>query len=88
MDKTLMDNKSVEHLKLFADVSEEARKEKLGRPPISEMIYWWTRKPLIVGRTVTLLSLLPENTNLADVKPLLGLGREKELSIMRQSLSL
>ncbi|MEN3052980.1 MAG: DUF1156 domain-containing protein [Candidatus Methanosuratincola petrocarbonis] len=72
-----MDNKSVEHLKLFADVSEEARKEKLGRPPISEMIYWWTRKPLIVGRTVTLLSLLPENTNLADVKPLLGLGREK-----------
>ena len=37
-----------------------ARKEKLGngKPPISEMHYWWTRKPLIVNRAVILAAVL------------------------------
>ncbi len=37
-----------------------AKKEKLGRPPISEMHYWWTRKPLIVSRAVILAAVLSD----------------------------
>jgi len=77
MERRLIEEKSIEHLKLFSEVSEEARKEKLGRPPINEMLYWWTRKPLIVGRAVTLLALAPSSVNIQSIKQLLGLGREK-----------
>ena len=77
MDRRLIEEKSIEHLKLFSEVSEEARREKLGRPPINEILYWWTRKPLIVGRTVTLLALAPSTVSVSSVKQLLGLGREK-----------
>ena len=38
------------------------------------MVYWWTRKPLIVGRAVALASTLD---NIEDVRNLLHLGREK-----------
>ncbi|MGC9146031.1 MAG: DUF1156 domain-containing protein, partial [Nitrososphaeria archaeon] len=41
-------------------LDEVARKEKLGRPPISEMHYWWTRKPLIVSRAVILAAVLSD----------------------------
>ena len=37
------------------------------------MLYYWTRKPLIVGRAVALASTL---NDINDVKNLLGLGRE------------
>ncbi|MEM2292468.1 MAG: DUF1156 domain-containing protein [Nitrososphaerota archaeon] len=76
MDRMLIEEKSIEHLKLFAEVSEEAKKEKQGRPPISELIYWWTRKPLIVSRAITLLSTIPSNAgvNIKDVKHLLCLN--------------
>jgi adenine-specific DNA methylase len=77
MERKLIEEKSIQHLKLFAEVSEEARKEKLSIPPINEMVYWWTRKPLIVGRTVTLLSLLPSTVSIENVKPLLGLGKDR-----------
>ena len=77
MDRALIEEKSIDHLRLFAEISEEARKEKLGRPPINEILYWWTRKPLIVGRAVTLLSTIPSSGSIRDVRPLLGLGREK-----------
>jgi adenine-specific DNA methylase len=50
MERALIEEKTIQHLKQFLEVSEEAKKEKSGRPPISEMIYWWTRKPLIVSR--------------------------------------
>ncbi|MEM2738446.1 MAG: DUF1156 domain-containing protein [Candidatus Bathyarchaeia archaeon] len=79
MDKMLIEEKSIEHLKLFADISEEAKKEKQGRPPISELLYWWTRKPLIVGRAVTLLSTIPSQVNLSvkSIKDLLYLNADK-----------
>ncbi len=77
MERTLIEEKTVQHLKLFLEVSGEARKEKLAIPPINKMIYWWTRKPLIVSRAVTLLSLASSSTPIDSVKPLLALNREK-----------
>lgn len=76
MDKTLIEEKNIEHLKLFADISKEARKEKLGIPPINRLLYWWTRKPLIVSRAVTLLSTIPLGTKIDNVRPLLHLNKE------------
>jgi len=42
------------------EISEEARKEKLGnaKPPIFELHYWWARKPLITARAAVLGALL------------------------------
>jgi adenine-specific DNA methylase len=79
MERTLIEEKTIWHLKLFLEVSEEARREKLGhrKPPISAMLYWWTRKPLIVSRAVTLLSLTPSTISLDSVKPFLSLNRDK-----------
>jgi len=76
MDRMLIEEKSIEHLKLFAEVSEEARKEKQGRPPINGLVYWWTRKPLIVSRFITLLSTIPSSLNLNVVRSLLRLDEE------------
>ncbi len=82
MERTLIEEKTIQHLKLFLEVSKEAKKEKSGRPPINEMLYWWTRKPLIVSRAVTLLSLAPSangdhERQLGSIKPLLALGKDK-----------
>jgi len=48
----------------FSDVSEASGVEKgPGRPPYWEMVFWWTRKPLISARAIIAGCLLPENTN-------------------------
>jgi putative DNA methylase len=67
----VIEDSSVELLELFDEVSKEARIEKNAIPPINKMIYWWTRKPLIVGRAIALTSTLD---NIQDVKSLLGLN--------------
>jgi adenine-specific DNA methylase len=77
MERTLIEEKTIQHLKLFLEVSEEARKEKLAIPPINELLYWWTRKPLIVSRTVTLSSLTPSKVPIEIIKPFLGLNKDK-----------
>ena len=77
MERTLIEEKTIQHLKLFLEVSEEARKEKLAIPPINELLYWWTRKPLIVSRAVTLSSLTPSTVPIELVKPFLGLSKDK-----------
>ncbi len=74
MEKVLIEEASTELLELFDLVSEEARKEKNAVPPINEMLYWWTRKPLIVGRAIILASTLD---SIRAVKDLLSLKREK-----------
>lgn len=56
-----------------AEISEEAKKEKNGRPPTFEMHYWWTRKPLITARAAVLGSLLPADFDVQEFKRLLGL---------------
>jgi len=69
LDKVLIEDASLELLELFEQVSEEAKREKNAVPPINKMIYWWTRKPLVVGRAMVLASTLK---NINDVKSLLG----------------
>ena len=74
MKKSLIEEPTIELLELFDKVSVEARVEKNAVPPINKMLYYWTRKPLIVGRAVALASTL---NNIEDVRNLLHLGREK-----------
>ena len=73
MKKTLIEDASIELLELFDEVSKEAKIEKNAIPPINKMIYWWTRKPLIVGRAMALTSTLD---SIEDVRSLLGLDTE------------
>jgi len=48
----------------FSEISEASGVEKgPGRPPHWEMVFWWTRKPLISARAIIAGCLLPENTN-------------------------
>jgi len=46
-------------------INEKSGVEKKGggRPPFWEMVFWWTRKPLIGARSVIAASLLPEDAN-------------------------
>ena len=74
MNKTVIEDASLEMLELFELVSKEAKKEKLAVPPISKMVYYWTRKPLIVGRAVALASTLD---SVDAIKSLLGIYGEK-----------
>ena len=74
MHKTLIEGGSFDLIKLFQQVSEESRKEKNAIPPINEMLYWWTRKPLIVSRAVVLTSTLQD---IHAVRTLLGISNFK-----------
>ena len=76
MDKTLIEEGSFDLIRLFYKISDEAKKEKLGtgKPPINEIFYWWTRKPLIVGRAILLASTLK---NIQTVPNLLNLQKDK-----------
>jgi putative DNA methylase len=67
----LIEDASVELLELFDEVSKEAKKEKLAKIALNRGIYWWTRKPLVVGRAMTLASTLD---NIDDMKSFLGLN--------------
>jgi len=72
--KTLIEEPSIELLELFDEVSEEAKKEKLAKISLHRTIFWWTRKPLIVGRAMILASTLDK---IDDVKLFLGLNSSK-----------
>jgi len=69
--RVIIEKNSVELLELFDKVSTEAKKEKKAVPPINKMIYYWTRKPLVVGRAIVLASTLK---NVKDVEDLLCIG--------------
>ena len=73
MNKALIEEPTVELLELFDNISIEAAKEKHAIPPINSMLYYWTRKPLIVGRAVALTSTLD---NIESVQELLGLHKD------------
>jgi len=73
MRKTLIEEPNVELLQFFDKISEEARKEKNAVPPINKLVYYWTRKPLVVGRAIALASTL---TNLKDVESFMGFGKD------------
>jgi putative DNA methylase len=59
----------------FSKISEASRVEKgPGRPPHWEMVFWWTRKPLISARAIIAGSLLPENTDPKQFLSSIGIG--------------
>lgn len=73
------DKRLIETRLPIGDISGEAKKEKSGwaRPPTSELLFWWTRKPLIVSRAAVLGALLPKEYNDKTFRLQMGLGREK-----------
>ena len=74
MRRAAIEDASVRMLEVFKRVSAEAKKEKNAVPPPNKLVYYWTRKPLIVGRAVALASTLKKPE---DVEELLNLGRDK-----------
>ncbi|MFP3203748.1 MAG: DUF1156 domain-containing protein, partial [Sulfolobus sp.] len=52
---------------------EAAREKGPGRPPYWEMIFWWTRKPLISARAFIAAALLPENFPVNEFKRMIRL---------------
>jgi putative DNA methylase len=62
----------------WREVSEASAVEKgPGRPPHWEMVFWWTRKPLISARAIIAGCLLPENTPPRAFLRSIGIGGKK-----------
>jgi putative DNA methylase len=62
----------------YPKISEASEVEKgPGRPPHWEMVFWWTRKPLISARAVIAGCLLPENTSPSNFLKSIRIGDEK-----------
>ena len=59
-------------------VSKASEKEKQsgGRPPHYEMVFWWTRKPLISARAVIAGCLLPENASVKEFVEMIRLSEK------------
>lgn len=57
------------------EINKKSAKEKgPARPPYWEMVFYWTRKPLIGARAVIAGALLPENIDPERFKTLIGLN--------------
>jgi len=62
----------------FSNISAaSAVKKGSGRPPHWEMIFWWTRKPLISARAVIAGCLLPEDTDPDEFLYKIGIRKSK-----------
>lgn len=59
-------------------INKKALSEKQGggRPPFWEMVFWWTRKPLVGARATIIASVLPDTVDQRDFLRMLG-GRLK-----------
>ncbi len=55
-------------------MSDAAKKEKQGTISLNQMMYWWTRKPIVAGRAIILTSVFD---NLEYVEQFLGLDSPK-----------
>ena len=73
MRKAAIEDASLDMLEVFEKVSAEAKREKKAVPPPNKMIYYWTRKPLIVGRAVALACTLKDPKH---VEEFLGLNKD------------
>ena len=70
MKTAVIENSNMETLEFFNKVGAIAKKEKQSTISLNQMMYWWTRKPLVVGRAATLTSMFDR---LDDVKQFMGL---------------
>jgi len=73
MRKAAIEHYSIKMLDVFERVSNEAKREKNAVPPPNKMIYYWTRKPLIVGRAIALACTLEKPEDIEDI---LGLNKD------------
>ena len=63
----------------WGEVSEASAVEKgPGRPPHWEMVFWWTRKPLISARAIIAGCLLPENAGPSAFLRGIGIGGKRK----------
>ena len=71
--------KFIESVKFpFSKISDASAVEKgPGRPPHWEMVFWWTRKPLISARAVIAGCLLDEDTNPNEFLYKIGIRKSK-----------
>ena len=76
VDKRLIETDAF--AKVVPEIDEKAAKEKklYGRPPYWEMIFWWTRKPLISGRAFIAASLLPADFDISEFKRIVRLNED------------
>ena len=59
------------------EINEKSEKEKgAARPPYWEMVFYWTRKPLIGARGVIAGSLLPYDIDVERFKNLINLNEK------------
>jgi len=75
-----MTNRFIESFKFpLEDINKFSASEKRGggRPDFWEMVFWWTRKPLIGARSVIAGALLPESFNTLEFKHLVRLSGDK-----------
>ncbi|HIH73326.1 MAG TPA: DUF1156 domain-containing protein [Thermococcaceae archaeon] len=73
-----MERKFIESPKFpILEINLKSLKEKgPARPPYWEMVFWWTRKPLIGARAVIAGALLPENIDENRFKTMIGLNEK------------
>ncbi|MCW4008816.1 MAG: DUF1156 domain-containing protein [Candidatus Bathyarchaeota archaeon] len=72
----------------FREVSEASAVEKgPGRPPHWEMVFWWTRKPLISARALIAGALLPEDTGRDAFLRLTGIHGKKRAAHLNPPLT-
>mgnify|MGYP000291767238 CR=1 FL=1 len=71
--------KFIESVKFpFSEVSDASAVEKgPGRPPHWEMVFWWTRKPLISARAAIAGCLLDEDTDPVEFLQMIGIKKSK-----------
>ncbi|MEM0104845.1 MAG: DUF1156 domain-containing protein [Candidatus Methanomethylicia archaeon] len=75
MDKRLIE--SDKFSSIIPEIDKKAAKEKgPGRPPYWEMIFWWTRKPLISARAFIAASLLPEDFSITEYRRIIRLNED------------
>jgi putative DNA methylase len=62
----------------ITEINDRSASEKRGggRPEFWEMVFWWTRKPLIGARAVIAGALLPDNYSLFEFKRLVRLSSD------------
>ena len=70
MKHAVIEDLNVNVLEFFAKVSTAAKNEKQATIDLTQMMYWWTKKPVVVGRAAILSTLFEK---ISDVEMFMGL---------------
>ena len=74
MKHAVIEDSTIEVMEFFHDVGLVAKREKQSTIALNRMMYWWTRKPQIVGRAMVLSSIFD---NISDVKTFLRFDSQR-----------